>query len=135
MVRFLHCKNVGNNYSDSKSSPLDPVGQTNYQVILALTYVIVLTGKSSYISSTIVSSLDKSQIKDWANCLDRRQVWNQKRPPWLEAILHLIYPVLDPVIHMLIVAVQTGATMYQVNFPPRFIRNIADHKSRTYFLR
>lgn len=42
------------------------------------------------------------------------KIWNQKRPPWLEAILHLIYPVLDPVIHMLIVAVQTGASMYQV---------------------
>lgn len=96
------------------SVSLDPIGQTNYQVVLALTYIIVLTGKSSDISSTIVSSLDKSLIKDWANCLDRRQVWNQKRPPWLEAILHLIYPVLDPIIHMLIVAVQTGATMYQV---------------------
>lgn len=83
-------------------------------MVLALTYVIVLTGKSSDISNTIVSSLDKSQIKDWQFALDRRQVWNQKRPPWLEAILHLIYPVLDPVIHMLIVAVQTGATMYQV---------------------
>lgn len=93
----------------------DPVGQTNYQVVLALTYVIVLTGKSSDISETIVSSLENSQIKDWQFALDRRQVWNQKRPPWLEAILHLIYPVLDPVIHMLIVAVQTGATMYQVN--------------------
>lgn len=54
--------------------PVDPVGQTNYQVVLALTYIIVLTGKSSDISETIVSSLDKSQIKDWANCLDRRQV-------------------------------------------------------------
>lgn len=43
-----------------------------------------------------------------------QKIWNQKRPPWLEAILHLIYPVLDPVIHMLIVAVQTGASMYQV---------------------
>lgn len=73
-----------------------------------------MTGKSSDINSTFISALDKSQInKDWANCLDRRQVWNQKRPPWYEAILHVIYPVLDPIVHMLIVAVQTGATMYQ----------------------
>lgn len=58
----------------SDCNSIDPVGQTNYQVVLALTYVIVLTGKSSDITETIVSSLDKSQIKDWANCLDRRQV-------------------------------------------------------------
>lgn len=45
--------------------------------------------------------------------MDRRQVWNQKRPPWYEAILHLVYPVLDPIVHMLVVAVQTGATNYQ----------------------
>ncbi|KAJ6641087.1 hypothetical protein Bhyg_06022 [Pseudolycoriella hygida] len=107
------CGKECNKIADWISGEIDPVGQTNYQVVLALTYIIVLTGKSSDISNTIVSSLDKSQIKDWQFALDRRQVWNQKRPPWLEAILHLIYPVLDPVIHMLIVAVQTGATMYQ----------------------
>lgn len=73
-----------------------------------------MTGKSSDINSTFISALEKSHInKDWANCLDRRQVWNQKRPPWYEAVLHVIYPVLDPIVHMLIVAVQTGATMYQ----------------------
>lgn len=95
---------------------LDPVGQTNYQIVLALTYIIVLTGKSYDITTALISALDKCQAKEWASCLDRRQVWNQKRPPWYEAILHFIYPVLDPIVHMLVIAVQTGATMYQVIF-------------------
>lgn len=72
-----------------------------------------MTGKVSDINKTLISALDKSQIKNWADCLDRRQVWNQKRPPWLEAIIHLVYPVLDPIAHMLITAMQTGASNYQ----------------------
>lgn len=93
---------------------LDPVGQTNYQTVLALTYVLIVTGKVYDVNTALMSALDKSGIKEWGSCLDRRQVWNQKRPPWYEAILHLVYPVLDPIVHMLVVAVQTSATVYQV---------------------
>uniref|UniRef100_A0A1B0DML4 Uncharacterized protein n=1 Tax=Phlebotomus papatasi TaxID=29031 RepID=A0A1B0DML4_PHLPP len=93
---------------------VDPVGQTNYQVVLSLVYVVVMTGKMHDINLTLISALEKTQVKDWAAALDRRQVWNQKRPAWLEALLHLVYPVLDPVVHMLISAVHTGnASMYQ----------------------
>jgi hypothetical protein len=91
----------------------DPYKQTNYQTILALSYIVIMTGKASDINRTLISALDKSQIKNWADCLDRRQVWNQKRPPWLEAIIHLVYPILDPIAHMLISAMQTGASNYQ----------------------
>ena len=72
-----------------------------------------MTGKTSDINRTLISSLDKSKQENWADCLDRRQVWNQKRPPWLEAIIHLVYPVLDPIALMLISAMQTGASNYQ----------------------
>lgn len=91
----------------------NPHKQTNYQTILALSYIVIMVGKASDINRTLISALDKCQIKNWADCLDRRQVWNQKRPPWLEAIIHLVYPVLDPVAHMLITAMQTGASNYQ----------------------
>lgn len=57
----------------------DPYKQTNYQTILALSYIVIMTGKASDINRTLISALDKSQIKNWADCLDRRQVWNQKR--------------------------------------------------------
>lgn len=90
-----------------------PHKQTNYQTILALSYIVIMVGKASDINRTLISALDKSQIKNWADCLDRRQVWNQRRPPWLEAIIHLVYPVLDPIAHMLITAMQTGASNYQ----------------------
>lgn len=101
--------------SDSPFHHTDPIGQSNYQTVLALCYVIVLTGKTFDINTTIVAALDKSLDSSWASCLDRRQVWNQKRPPWFEAVLYFVYPVLDPIVHMLVVAVQTGATMYQVH--------------------
>lgn len=103
------CKDIAEWAADQKQ----PHQQTNYQTILALSYIVIMTGKASDINRTLISALDKSQIKNWADCLDRRQVWNQKRPPWLEAIIHLVYPVLDPIAHMLINAMQTGASNYQ----------------------
>lgn len=57
----------------------EPYKQTNYQTILALSYIVIMTGKTSDINRTLISALDKSQIKNWADCLDRRQVWNQRR--------------------------------------------------------
>ncbi|XP_053688770.1 uncharacterized protein LOC128737999 [Sabethes cyaneus] len=91
----------------------DPIGQTNYQVLMGLTYIVIMAGKTSDVNKTLISALEKSKMNDWASCLDRRQVWNQKRPPWLEAILHLIYPILEPIIVMLVSAVQTTASVYQ----------------------
>lgn len=84
-------------------------------VLLALTYLQTMIGKSSDIRSTLVASFDRSTHKDWSNCLDRRQVWNQKRPPWFEAIHHMIYPLLTPIANILIGSMQTGATIYQVS--------------------
>lgn len=75
--------------------------------------MIVLAGKTFDINATVIAALDKSPDSTWSCCLDRRQVWNQKRAPWFEAVLYFVYPVLDPIVHMLVVAVQTGATMYQ----------------------
>lgn len=95
------------------NSLLDPIGQTNYQVVLALSYIIMVTGKSSDIENVIISALEKSGIQEWAACLDRRQVWNQKRPPWLEAIINLVYPILDPIVHMLVSAIKGGGSIYQ----------------------
>lgn len=94
----------------------DPVGQTNYQVVLAITYLLIVVGKASDMKSTIIASFERAVLKDWSNCLDRRQVWNQKRPPWFEAMHHLIYPLLTPIANILISSMQTGATIYQVRY-------------------
>lgn len=113
--RFLcgkECKSV----AEWACADDDPVGQTNYQVVLALVYVLTAIGKTSDIKSTIVLLLEESTAKDWSNCLDRRQVWDQKRPPWFEAVHHFIYPILNPIVNILISSIQNGATIYQVQF-------------------
>lgn len=92
----------------------DPVGQTNYQVVLAITYLLTVIGKASDVKATLTASFERSIHRDWSNCLDRRQVWNQKRPPWFEALHHFIYPLLTPIANILISSMQTGATIYQV---------------------
>lgn len=83
--------------------------------MLALCHVIILTGRAVDLTNTLIAALERSTDSTAQfSCLDRRQVWIQKRPPWLEAILYLIYPILDPIVHMLVTAVQTSnATMYQ----------------------
>lgn len=107
----MECTNVALWTSSNTSNPIE---QTNYQVILALCYILITVGKPNDIQRTLIDYLERLPNRNWTNCLDRRQVWNQKRAPWLEAILYLIYPVLDPIVHMLLSAVQTGnATMYQ----------------------
>lgn len=90
------------------------MGQTNYQVVLALTYVLAFVGKAADVKCTLIASLNQLAQRDWSNCLDRRQVWNQKRPPWFEALHHLIYPVLPPIVNILVSSMQTGSTIYQV---------------------
>lgn len=108
------CGNECNEIESWTNAMLDPVSQTNYQIVLALSYVIMMTGKSSDIDNVLIAALEKNIVKDWSSCLDRRQVWIQKRAPWLEAIVHLIYPILDPIVHMLVTAIQGGGSMYQV---------------------
>lgn len=92
----------------------DPVGQTNYQIVLALVYVLIATGTASDIRSTFIVPLEQLTERDWSNALDRRQVWNQKRPPWFEALHHFVYPILNPIVNILISSMQSGATIYQV---------------------
>ncbi|KAK9871526.1 hypothetical protein WA026_012898 [Henosepilachna vigintioctopunctata] len=50
---------------------------------------------------------------DWGKCLDRRNVWNQKKPGWYIAVMDLTKPILSKIIDTAINAVKTGASMYQ----------------------
>ncbi|XP_015437868.1 PREDICTED: uncharacterized protein LOC107193012 [Dufourea novaeangliae] len=59
----------------------------------------------------IVSGL--RQNHEWSNYLDRQQVWNQCRPPWLHAILKPLKDMMPPIIEILLEAVRTGASIYQ----------------------
>uniref|UniRef100_A0A0C9RUR4 KIAA0825_1 protein n=1 Tax=Fopius arisanus TaxID=64838 RepID=A0A0C9RUR4_9HYME len=53
------------------------------------------------------------QDVNWSNYLDRQQVWNQSRPPWLNALLQPLRQIMDPVVEILLEAVKTGASIYQ----------------------
>ncbi|EDW76750.1 uncharacterized protein Dwil_GK20182 [Drosophila willistoni] len=107
------CRGECFNVTESIVGDIDPVGQSNYQIVLSLTYLIVAVGKAIDIKSCLIKSLEENAIGGWSDCLDKRQVWNQKRTPWLEAIMHFVYPMMDCVVEMLINAVENGASMYQ----------------------
>lgn len=96
--------------------------------------MLTLIGKSSDIVSTLVASFDRTIHKDWSNCLDRRQVWNQKRPPWFEALHHMIYPLLSPIANILISSMQTGATIYQVSHLFVFFFEIINNSLATFHI-
>ncbi|XP_031785557.1 uncharacterized protein LOC100116243 isoform X1 [Nasonia vitripennis] len=49
----------------------------------------------------------------WSSYLDRQQVWNQARPPWLNALLEFLRPFTTPIVDTLLDAVKTGASIYQ----------------------
>ncbi|KAK0163780.1 hypothetical protein PV328_002475 [Microctonus aethiopoides] len=53
------------------------------------------------------------QDVNWSNYLDRQQVWNQIRPPWLNALLVSFKDMMMPIVETLIDAVKTGASIYQ----------------------
>lgn len=40
-------------------------------------------------------------------------MWNQIRPPWFEAVLYLVAPILPTITKTVITSIQTGASIYQ----------------------
>ncbi|XP_068085155.1 uncharacterized protein KIAA0825 [Anabrus simplex] len=79
--------------------------------IEALIYIVAMVGGPKDLARVLLPSLERSST--WGGCLDRRQVWNQSRPPWLEAILRPLEDGLTPVVQTLQSAVQAGATLDQ----------------------
>ncbi|KAG7213003.1 hypothetical protein KM043_002340 [Ampulex compressa] len=77
--------------------------------LYSLTHVLAVTANDP--ESVIISAL--KQDPDWPNYLDRQQVWNQARPPWLNAILNPVQTIMEPVVETLLEAVKTGASVYQ----------------------
>lgn len=107
----LECTNIA---LWAQTHTTDPVQQTNYQVVLALCHVLISVGKAKEVQHTLIEYLEGLPHKKWADCLDRRQVWSQKRPPWFEALVSMVNPILDPIVHMLVSAVSSrSCTMYQ----------------------
>ncbi|CAB3239457.1 unnamed protein product [Arctia plantaginis] len=78
----------------------------------ALTYILATIGSKAELKSTLCYALEISG-RDWAGCLDKRQVWCGRRPPWLAGVLAVVGSVLQFIPPILVNAVQSGASMYQ----------------------
>ncbi|CAH2070976.1 unnamed protein product, partial [Iphiclides podalirius] len=78
----------------------------------ALANIIATVGSKAELKSTLCYALELSG-RDWASCLDKRQVWCDRRPPWLAGILAIVGTALQFVPPILVNAIQTGASMYQ----------------------
>ncbi|CAG4916958.1 unnamed protein product [Colias eurytheme] len=78
----------------------------------ALTYILANVGSKTEVKSTLCYALEISG-RDWSACLDKRQVWCDRRPPWLAGVLALVGTTLQFIPSMLVNAIQTGASMYQ----------------------
>lgn len=55
----------------------DPVGQTNCQIVLSLTYLLVVLGKAVDIKSCLIKAVEDVGLPGWSDCLDKRQVGDQ----------------------------------------------------------
>ncbi|XP_026484251.2 uncharacterized protein LOC113392179 [Vanessa tameamea] len=87
-------------------------GEQYARAVGALTYVLVTIGSKSELKSTLCYALEMSG-REWAACLDKRQVWCDRRPPWLAGLLSVVGTSLQFVPLVLVNAVLTGASMYQ----------------------
>lgn len=70
-------------------------------IVSSLTYITTMVGTQHDLAHVLVPVLEKNS-DSWASCLDRRQVWNQSRPPWLEAVMSPLELVLVPVVETLL---------------------------------
>ncbi|XP_018401787.1 PREDICTED: uncharacterized protein LOC108778955 [Cyphomyrmex costatus] len=82
---------------------------TSSLTLYSLFHVLVVTvNKPEHV---IVPAL--KQDPNWSNYLDRLQVWNQSRPPWLNALIKPLKIMMQPVAEALLEAAKTGASIYQ----------------------
>ncbi|ERL93898.1 hypothetical protein D910_11184 [Dendroctonus ponderosae] len=98
------CKNM-----DITSSTLTP--NHYYELIMSASQVLLHVGNEEELKEYFVEVVMRHS--NWAKCFERRNVWNQIRPAWYEAILNIVFPILPVVEETVINALQTGATMYQ----------------------
>ncbi|KAF5286871.1 hypothetical protein FQA39_LY00404 [Lamprigera yunnana] len=82
-----------------------------YEIVVSLSHVLLCIGNNSDFLQLLISVVDNT--KGWADCLDRRNVWNLNYPAWYSAIISLVNPLLEPIVTTVISAVQTGSSMYQ----------------------
>ncbi|XP_033231251.1 uncharacterized protein LOC117182252 [Belonocnema kinseyi] len=82
---------------------------TPSSALFSLTYILVNNTHDPLKIIVPALKLDPT----WSSYLDRQQVWNQLRPPWLNALLAPLNSMMIPIVEILLDAVRTGASIYQ----------------------
>ncbi|RVE42471.1 hypothetical protein evm_012877 [Chilo suppressalis] len=83
----------------------------------ALTHILCLVASKAELKSTLCYALEISG-RDWAACLDKRQVWCSARTAWLAGVLAGTGSTLRYLPPLLVHALRSGASMYQpLNVP------------------
>ncbi|XP_011634048.1 uncharacterized protein LOC105425139 isoform X1 [Pogonomyrmex barbatus] len=82
---------------------------TSALALYSLFHVLVVTVNEP--EHVIIPAL--KQDPNWSNYLNRQQVWNQSRPPWLNALVKPLKIMMQPVVEVLLEAAKTGASIYQ----------------------
>ncbi|XP_069686623.1 uncharacterized protein KIAA0825 [Periplaneta americana] len=77
-------------------------------VVTSLIYIVAMVGRQQDLAHVLIPAIEKNS-KSWGECLDRRQVWNQCRPPWLQALVCPLEPIVAPVVETLLSVVNTGS--------------------------
>ncbi|XP_068631342.1 uncharacterized protein [Battus philenor] len=88
------------------------VGEEYARSAGALTNILATVGSKAELKSSLCYALEISG-RDWASCFDKRQVWCDRRPPWLAGILAIVGTALQFIPPILVNAIQSGASMYQ----------------------
>ncbi|KAJ9598073.1 hypothetical protein L9F63_026823 [Diploptera punctata] len=68
--------------------------------VTSLVHIVAVFGSQQDLASVLIPALEKHS-HNWGSCLDRREVWNLGRPPWLEALISPLEPILSPVVETL----------------------------------
>ncbi|XP_054259529.1 uncharacterized protein LOC128984248 [Macrosteles quadrilineatus] len=78
----------------------------------ALVHIVTTVGSPNDVSLTLLPFLELNPR--WADCLDRKQVWNTRRPSWLQALVEPSQPCLQPVVDTVLEALQGGVHVSEV---------------------
>ncbi|KAK9506517.1 hypothetical protein O3M35_008440 [Rhynocoris fuscipes] len=78
----------------------------------AIVNVVVTVGSEKDVKGTLIHILERREIS-WADCLDKTQVWNQKRPGWLNALVIPVMDFMDPIVKIINQAIKDEATSSQ----------------------
>ncbi|VEN35269.1 unnamed protein product, partial [Callosobruchus maculatus] len=82
-----------------------------YNIIHSAVKVSLYVGSEEDFQTVLIPIIVMRE--NWTKCFDRKNVWNQIRPPWFEAMVNFVDPLLQITSDTVCAAVESGATMYQ----------------------